>query len=85
MCNMADESLRLVWIEESIKGLATMTEIFKSGYLEQDYWNKNILDTHKDTREICQTIVTSLNGIAEQVEQIRHSIEEKEHKEGVAA
>lgn len=80
MLNMSDEQLKLIWCEESLKGLATMTEIFKSGYLEQDYWNKSILDTHKDTREICQTIITSLHGIADEVSRIRESIGSKEGK-----
>ena len=75
---MIDEKVRLIWCEESLKGLATLTEIFKSGYLEQDYWDKTPLQAHKDTRQICQTIISSLNGIAAELASIGNSLDDKE-------
>lgn len=78
MIDTNEERLKLIWCEESLKGLATLTEIFKSGYLEQDYWDKSPIQAHQDTRQICQTIISSLNGIATELANIGHSLDDKE-------
>ena len=78
MIDILDEKVQLALCEEAIQGLACLTEIFKNGYLEEDYWDKSPIQAHKDTRLILQTIVTSLNGIAEDIANISRSIDEKE-------
>lgn len=78
MLDINDEKLRLMWCEESLQGLATLTDIYKKGCLEQEYWNKSEREKMTDIERILQAIVTSLNGIASEIGQIGDSIDRKE-------
>ena len=85
MLNLFDERLRMAVCEDSLIGLSTMVEVFKNGYIEGDFWDKSPIQAHEDTRRILQTVVTTLNGIAEEIGNICESIDKKEEGQEVAA
>ena len=76
--NFIDEQYHLFKCSDALKGLATLTMLFKSGMLENEYWLRTPEQVHDDTIEICQTIISRLNNIAEELTGICSSIDDKE-------
>lgn len=79
--NFIAEQNHLFKCSDALKGLATLTMLFKSGMLENEYWLKTPEQVHDDTIEVCQTIISSLNNIAEELTEVCRSIDDKEFKQ----
>ena len=79
MLNMTDELLRLVWCEESLKGLADLMEVYKTSVIELGY-----ISTDYNREHMLQTVISSLRGFAEEIARIGNSLDHKEIEESAA-
>ena len=76
--DFTDEKLKLSLCEDSLKGLAALVWRFRSGSLEQKYWNQSPEDLQADMSLICQAIISCLNGVCDDIAEIGDSIDYKE-------
>ena len=76
-----NEKLTLSLCEDALKGLAALVWRFRSGSLEQDYWNESPEDLHADTMFICQTIIATLDGVCNHIAEVGNSLDRKEIEE----
>lgn len=81
MMTFETEQVQLAQIEDALHGLANFTAMFKSGVLEQEYWNKTPEQVHDETIEICQTIITCLNGVCYEIKEVGNSLDRMEIKQ----
>lgn len=76
-----DEKLKLAQCQDALRGLANLTGMFKSGVLEHEYWEKTLDELQADTIEICQTIITCVRAVDNELYEVGESIDRKEIEE----